>query len=149
MLPQRSIIPDPELSQDARREPVCVPLAGPGKLDDPARDKFGFVISRTDEKFKPRTRNVERLAHGFNVLGLESEGLGSRFWHRGITDVSRRAKRSSLRSQRRCTSVAGNTPSIAQGGQSPKRVAPINPIIHQKPSDEGLHFRFTKSWRSK
>ena len=84
MLPQRSIIPDPELSQDARREPVRVPLAGPGKFDDPARDEFGFVISRTDGKVEPRARSIERLAHGFNVLGLESEGLGSRFWHRGI-----------------------------------------------------------------
>ena len=87
MLPQRSIIPDPKLSQDARREPVCVPLAGPGKLDDPARDKFGSVISRTDEKFKPRTRNVERLAHGFNVLGVERESMGSASWYRGAYPV--------------------------------------------------------------
>jgi hypothetical protein len=83
MLPQRSIIPDPELNQDARREPVRVPLAGPGKLDDPARDKFGFVISRTDGKLKPRTRNVECLAHGFNVLGVERESMGRGSWHRG------------------------------------------------------------------
>jgi hypothetical protein len=77
MLPQRSIIPDPELSQDARRQPVRVPLAGPGKLDNPAGDKFGFVISRTDGKLKPRTRNVERLAHGLNVLRVERESMGS------------------------------------------------------------------------
>ena len=83
MPPQQSIIPDPELSQDARREPVRVPLAGPGKLDDPARDKFGFVISRTDGKLKPRTRGLERLAHGFNVLKVERESMGSGSWHRG------------------------------------------------------------------
>jgi hypothetical protein len=87
MLPQRSIIPDPKLSQDARHEPVRVPLAGPGKLDDFSRDKFGFVISRADGKLKPRTRSVERLAHGFNVLGVKSESMGSRFWHRGAYPV--------------------------------------------------------------
>ena len=148
MAPQRSVVPDAKLSQDARDEPVRVALTGSGELDDLARDKFCIVISRTDGKLKSGACNLERLAHGFNVLGLEIEGLVSRFWHRGITDVSRGdggAKRSSLRSQRRCTFVAGITPSIAQGGQSPKRVAPINPIIHQKSSVEGLHFRFTKS----
>ena len=84
MTPQRSVVPDPKFSQDARDEPVRVALTGSGKLDDPARDKFGFVISPADGKLEPRARSVERFAHGFNVLGLESEGLGSRFWHRGI-----------------------------------------------------------------
>jgi hypothetical protein len=65
MPPQRSIVPDPKLSHGARDEPVRVALAGSGKFDDPARDKFGCVIRRTDGKLKPRARGVERLAHGF------------------------------------------------------------------------------------
>ena len=87
MAPQRSVVPDAKLSQDARREPVRVPLAGPSKLVDPAGDKFGFVISRTDGKLKSRARNVERLAHGFNMLGLESESARSGSWHRRANDL--------------------------------------------------------------
>ena len=45
-------------------------------------------------------------------------------------------------------SGACGTPSVAQGGQSAERVAPINPIIHQKASDKDLHFRFSRSLRS-
>ena len=86
MPPQGSIVPDPKLSQGARDEPVRVALTGSGKLDDPARDKFGFVISRTDGKLESRARNVERLAHGFNMLGLESESARSGLWHRRVTD---------------------------------------------------------------
>jgi hypothetical protein len=87
MPPQCSVVLDPKLSQDARGEPVRLPLAVYGKLNDPARDKFGFLISGTGGKLKPRARGVERLAHGFNLLGLESEGLGSRFWHRRGVEV--------------------------------------------------------------
>jgi hypothetical protein len=86
MPPQRSIVADPKLSQDARDELVRVALTGSGKLDDPARDKFGFVIFRTDGKLKSRARNVECLAHGFNMLGL-SESARSGSWHRRATDV--------------------------------------------------------------
>ena len=87
MSPQRSVVPDPELSQRARGEPVCVALTGSSKLDDPQRDKFGYVISRTDGKLKLGAHSVKRVAHGFNVLGLESETTGSRSWHREATDV--------------------------------------------------------------
>jgi hypothetical protein len=87
MPPQRSIVPDPKLSQGARDEPVRVGLTGSGKLDDPQRDKFGCLISRTDGKLKLGGHSVKRVAHGLNVLGLESESTGSRSWHRGATDV--------------------------------------------------------------
>jgi len=80
MPPQRSIVPDPKLSQGARDEPVRVALTGSSKLDDPQRDKFGYLISRTDGKLKLGAHSVKRVAHGLNVLGLESEvreaGLG-------------------------------------------------------------------------
>ena len=87
MPPKRSVVPDPKLSQDARGEPVRVPLTGPSQLDDLARDKFCFVISRTDGKLKSGACNLERLAHGFNVLGLESESMRSGSWHRGAAAV--------------------------------------------------------------
>ena len=87
MPPQGSIVPDPKLSQGARDEPVRVALTGSGKLDDPQRDKFGYLISRTDGKLKLGAHSVKRVAHGLNVLGLESESTGSRSWHRGATDV--------------------------------------------------------------
>ena len=78
MSPQRSVVPDPELSQRARGEPVRVLLTGSSKLDDPLRDVFGYLISRTDGKLKLGAHSVKCLAHGFNVLGLESETTGSR-----------------------------------------------------------------------
>jgi hypothetical protein len=87
MPPQRSVVPDPELSQRSRGEPVRVLLAGSRKLDDPQRDKFGYLISRTDGKLKLAAHSVKRVAHGSNVLGLESETTGSRSWHLGVTDV--------------------------------------------------------------
>ena len=87
MPPQRSVIPDPELCEHARGKPFRVPLAAPGDLNDPARDKFGFVISGTDGKHEPRARSVERLAHGFNVLRLEGESMRSKSWHRGAAGV--------------------------------------------------------------
>jgi hypothetical protein len=77
MSPQCSVVLDPELGQRARGEPVRIALTGDGKFDDPAGDKFGFVISRTDGNLKPRARGVKGLAHGFNVLGLESESVES------------------------------------------------------------------------
>jgi hypothetical protein len=80
MSPERSVVPDAKLSQGARREPVRVALTGSGKLDDPQRDTFGYLISRTDGKLKLGAHSVKRVAHGSNVLGLESEsteaGLG-------------------------------------------------------------------------
>jgi hypothetical protein len=88
---RRSVLPDPELSQDARGEPVRVPLTGSGKLDDPTRDKFCLLISRTRGKLKLGARSVERPAHGFNVVGLESESMASGFWHRGVACVERNA----------------------------------------------------------
>jgi len=45
MSPQRSVVPDPELSQGARGEPIRVALTGSGKLDDPQRDTFGGTSS--------------------------------------------------------------------------------------------------------
>jgi hypothetical protein len=87
MSPQRSVVPDRELSQRARGEPVRVLLAGSSKLDDPRRDKFGYLISRTDGKLKLGAHSVKCVAHGLNVLGLESESTGSGSWHRGATDM--------------------------------------------------------------
>jgi hypothetical protein len=51
------------------------------------RDGFGFVISRTGGKLEPGARSIKCLGHGFNVLGLESESMGSGFWHRGAAGV--------------------------------------------------------------
>jgi hypothetical protein len=59
--PKRSVVPDPKLSHDARGEPARVPLATSGKLDDPARDKFGFVISRTDGKLESGACSIDAL----------------------------------------------------------------------------------------
>ena len=81
MSPQRSVVPDPELSQRARGEPVRVLLTGSSNLDDPPRDKFGYLISRTDGELKLGAHSVKRVAHGLNVLVLESESTGSRSWH--------------------------------------------------------------------
>jgi hypothetical protein len=36
-------------------------------------------------------------------------------------------------------SGAGSAPCITQGGQQPQRVAAINPVMHQKASEEGVH----------
>ena len=77
MPPKRSVVPDTKLSQDARGEPLRVPLTGPSQLDDLARDKFCFVISRTDGKLKSGACNLERLAHGFNVLGSKVRVCGA------------------------------------------------------------------------
>jgi hypothetical protein len=87
MSPQRSVVPDPELSQGARGEPVRVLLAGPGTLDNRARDKFGFLIAGASGKLKPGARSIERLAHGFDVLGLESDSIGNGSWHRGRVEA--------------------------------------------------------------
>ena len=78
MSPQQSVVPDPELSQGARSEPVRVPLSGSSKLNDPQRDKFSYLVSRAGGKLKLGAHSVKCLAHGFNVLGLESETTGSR-----------------------------------------------------------------------
>jgi hypothetical protein len=87
MPPRRSVVRDAELSEDARGEPVRIPLTGHGELDDPASDKLGFLISRTGETLKHCARGIERLAHGFQVLGLESESVDSGSWHRGAARV--------------------------------------------------------------
>jgi hypothetical protein len=87
MAPQRSVVPDPELSQGAGGEPARVPFASFSKFDDPQRDSFGYLISRPRGKLKLGARGVECLAHGFNVLGLVSEGTGSGPGHRGATNV--------------------------------------------------------------
>jgi hypothetical protein len=87
MPPQPSIVPDPELSQGARGEPVRVPLSGSSKLNDPQRDKFSYLVSRAGRKLKLGAHRAKCLAHGVNVLGLESESTGSWSWHRGATDV--------------------------------------------------------------
>jgi hypothetical protein len=63
---------DPELSQGARGEPVPVLLTGSSKLDNRARDKFSYLISRADGKLKLGAHSVKRPAHGFDVLGLRA-----------------------------------------------------------------------------
>jgi hypothetical protein len=45
------------------------------------------LISRADGKLKLVAHSVECVAHGSNVLGLESVSTGSRSWHLGATDV--------------------------------------------------------------
>jgi hypothetical protein len=87
MPPHRSIVPNPELCKRARSKPFRVPLAGPGKLNDLRRDKFGCLIFRTGRKLKPCAHSIKRLAHSFNVRGLESDTMGSGSWHRGAADV--------------------------------------------------------------
>jgi hypothetical protein len=41
----------------------------------------------------------------------------------------------------RAASGAGGAPRIAQSREPPQRVAPINPVMHQEPSDEGINLR--------
>jgi hypothetical protein len=87
MPPQRSVVPDPKLSQGADGEPARVPLASFSKFDDPQRDSFGHLISRPRGKLKLGARGVECFVHGFNVLRLKSESTGSGPGHRGATNV--------------------------------------------------------------
>jgi hypothetical protein len=87
MLPQRSVIPDAELCHGAGGKPVCLPLTGSSELDDPPRDKFGYLVPRAGGKLKLGAHSVKRPLHGFNVLGFESDGLGNGSWHRGAIDV--------------------------------------------------------------
>ena len=84
MPPQRSVVPDTKLSQGAGGEPARVPLAGSGKLDDPQRDKFGYLIYRGGGKLKFGAHSVERPVHGLNVFRLVSEITGSGIWHREL-----------------------------------------------------------------
>jgi hypothetical protein len=84
---QRSVVPDTKLSQGAGGEPVRVLLTGSTKLDDPQRDKFGYLIYRSGGKFKFGAHSVERPVHGLNVFGLVGENTGSGPGHRGVTDV--------------------------------------------------------------
>ena len=56
------------------------------------------MISRTDGKLTLGAHSVKRVAHGLNVLGLETETTGSRSWHRGATDV----RSGAARGQRMC-----------------------------------------------
>jgi hypothetical protein len=74
MPPQRPVIPDPELCERARGKPVGVMLAGPGELDDLPRDQLGHAIAQADGELEPGAHGSKRPLHGFNVLGLESEG---------------------------------------------------------------------------
>ena len=71
MSPQRSVVADPKLSQGARGEPVRVSLAGYGKLNDPQRGKFCYLIPGADGQLKLVAHSVKCIAHGSNVLGLE------------------------------------------------------------------------------
>jgi hypothetical protein len=71
-------------------EPVRIPLAGRGKLNDPQRNKFGYLNSRARGKLKPGAHSVKRLVHGLNAFGLESEIMGSGPWHHGVADVCSR-----------------------------------------------------------
>ena len=84
MPPQRSVVPDTKLSQGAGGEPARVPLAGSDKLDDPQRDKFGYLIYRGGGKLKFGAHSVERPVHGLNVFRLVSEITGSGIWHREL-----------------------------------------------------------------
>ena len=84
MPPQRSVVPDTKLSQGTGGEPVRVLLTGSSKLDDPQRDKFGYLIYRSGGKFKFGAHGVERPVHGLNVFGLVSENTGSGSWHREL-----------------------------------------------------------------
>jgi hypothetical protein len=87
MPPQRSVVPDTELCQYAGGEPFRIPLAGHCKLNDPQRDKFGYLIARGGGKPKSSAHRFKRLVHGLNVLRLEREIAGSGPWHHGAADV--------------------------------------------------------------
>ena len=87
MPPQRSVVPDTKLSQGAGGEPARVPLAGSGKLDDPQRDSFSYLVSGAGGKLKAGADSAKCLVHGFNLLGLESESTGSGSWHGGAIDA--------------------------------------------------------------
>ena len=84
MPPQRSVVPDTKLSQGTGGEPVRVLLTGSSKLDDPQRDKFGYLINRSSGKFKFGAHSLERPVHGLDVFGLVSENTGSGYWHREL-----------------------------------------------------------------
>jgi hypothetical protein len=86
MPPQRSVILDTELCEHARGQPVRVSLASPGKLDDLFPHKLGHPIFRAHGKLELDAHSVKRLVHGLNMLGLESESMGSRSWHHGVAD---------------------------------------------------------------
>ena len=81
MPPQRCVILHAELGEHTSGEPVGVPFTGSGEFDDPPRDKFGYLIPRAGGKLKLDAHSGKRPLHGFNVLGLESDGLGSGSWH--------------------------------------------------------------------
>jgi hypothetical protein len=85
--PQRSVILDTELREHARGEPVRVPLAGTGKLDDPQRDKFSYSISRAGRELKLGAHRLKRPVDDADLLGLESEVARSGSWHRGAASV--------------------------------------------------------------
>ena len=83
MPPQRSVILDAELCEHARGEPIRVPLAGHGKLNDLLPDQFCHAISQADRELKLGAHGFKRPVHGADLLGLESESAGSGSWHRG------------------------------------------------------------------
>jgi TolB-like protein len=85
--PPRSVILDAELCEHARGEPVRVPLAGHGKLNDPLPDQLSHAISQADGQLKLGAHGFKRPVHGADLLGLESETTGSRSWHRGAAGV--------------------------------------------------------------
>jgi hypothetical protein len=83
-----TIILKTELSEHARGEPIRVPLAGPGKLDDLPCDQFGYLNSRASGELKLGAHSVKRLMHGLNAFGLESESAGSGSWHGGVAECA-------------------------------------------------------------
>ncbi len=86
MPPQRSVIPDAELREHARSEPIRVPLAAHGKLNDFLADKLSHLIVRGHGEVERTAHSLEGPVHGLNVLGLESEVVRRGSWHLGAAD---------------------------------------------------------------
>ena len=84
--PKRSVIPDAELCEHARGEPIRVSFAGHGKLNDFQRDKLGHFIVRTHGELERDTHGLKGPMHRLNVLGLESEVVRRGSWHLGAAD---------------------------------------------------------------
>jgi hypothetical protein len=121
MPPQRPVILEAELCEDARGEPVRVMLAGPGKLDDLPCDQLGHAIARADGELKPGAHGSKRPVHGLNVLGLENESTGSGSWHLGVTDVWSGA----VPGQRMCDDLNCEGTEVWDHGQHKGRFLPL------------------------
>jgi hypothetical protein len=116
MSPQRSVVLDPELGKHARGEPIRIALTGYGKLDNPPRDQFCFLVAGTGRKVKFRAGSVERLAHGFNMLWLESKSAARLSGHRGATEVCSGA--SPARGCATTCTVKAGTPGVFGGANA-------------------------------